>query len=106
MIEINPEKTIALSQIINYLEVNGYLKTRNRLSNNYYGNLNLVHSGPLSSVYKVTLQDDILMAVKRIPLDASSSLVEFTSKVFNELKAIQHPNILKMFEFDHDKLYR
>jgi hypothetical protein len=110
MIEIDPEQTIPLSQVVDDLKSflpNGYFKTRNRLLNlHYIGNLNLVHNGPLSSVYYVTQQDGTAMAVKRIPLAASSLSLELTSKLFDELKALHHPNIVKMFEFDHDRLYR
>ena len=105
MIEIDPEQTIPLSQVVDDLK--SLLPNAYRFSNLHYcGNLNLVHSGPLSSVYYVTQEDGTGMAVKRIPLDVSSLSLELTSKVFDELKALHHPNIVKMFEFDHDRLYR
>ena len=46
------------------------------------------------------------MAVKKIPLDVSSLSLEMTSNEFDELKALHHPNIVKMFEFDQNRLYR
>jgi hypothetical protein len=73
-----------------------------RLSSLQYDSKNLLRStGTLSLVYHVeTLEGSPSLAVKRVPRK------NCTTKSFEELKRLDHSNIVRLLHFDQDDLYK
>jgi hypothetical protein len=99
MIKHEPEDRISLSEIIEYLEP---LQPPNRLSLLQYDQQNLLRStGTLSShVYDIGTFEGSSLAVKRIPIE------DCTTKSFDELKQLDHSNIIHLLHFDQDDFYK
>jgi hypothetical protein len=98
MIENDPEKRISLSEVIDQLTP---IQPTNRLSLLQYDSRNLLCSiGTLSSVYHVGKFEGSPLAVKRVLQE------NCTTKSFEELKQINHPNIIRFLHFHEDDLYK
>jgi hypothetical protein len=98
MIENDPERRISLSEVIDQLTP---LQPPSRLNLLQYDNQNLLCStGTLSIVYHVGTFEGSPLAVKRILQD------NCTTKSFEELKQINHPNIVRLLHFDEDDFYK
>jgi hypothetical protein len=98
MIEHEPEKRISLSKVIEYLKP---LQPPNRLSLLQYDHQNLLSStGTFSLVYDVVKFEGSSLAVKRVPIE------DCTTKSFDELKQLDHSNIIRLLHFDEDDVYK
>lgn len=98
MIEHEPEKRISLSKVIEYLK---HLQPPNRLSLLQYDLQNLLSStGTFSLVYDVVTIEGSSLAVKRVPIK------ECATKSFDELKQLDHSNIIRLLHFDQDDDYK
>jgi hypothetical protein len=94
MIAHKPEERISLSQVIEYLEP---LQPPNRLSLLQYDHQNLLSStGTFSLVYYIGTFEGSSLSVKRIPIE------DCTTKSFDELKQLDHSNIIRLLHFDED----
>jgi serine/threonine protein kinase len=104
MIENDPEKRISLREVIDHLsplQTPMPLQTPNRLSLLQYNSKNLLRStGTLSLVYHVETFEGSPLAVKRVPRK------NCTTKSFEELKRLDHSNIVRLLHFDQDDLYK
>ena len=72
----------------------------------YYGSGNMIFSGAFSRIYLVPLLSGTSVVVKKISLENSSTSSKFTMKLFNELKTLHHPNVVRLLEYDHDDRYK
>nr|CAH0103924.1 unnamed protein product [Daphnia galeata] len=98
MIEHEPEKRISLSKVIEYLKP---LQPPNRLSLLQYDLQNWLSStGTFSLVYDVVTIEGSSLAVKRVPIK------ECATKSFDELKQLDHSNIIRLLHFDQDDDYK
>jgi hypothetical protein len=98
MIAQKPEDRIPLSKVIEYLEP---LQPPNRLSLLQYDHQNLLSStGSFSLVYDIGTFEGSSLAVKRVPIE------ECATKSFNELKQLDHSNIIRLLHFDQDDVYK
>jgi hypothetical protein len=98
MIENDPEKRISLSEVI---DQSTPFQPTNRLSLLQYDSRNLLCStGTSSLVFHVGTFGGSPLAVKRVPRK------NCTTKSFEELKQINHPNIIQLLHFDQDSDYR
>jgi hypothetical protein len=99
MIENDPEKRISLSKVIEHLTP--IIQPPNRLSLPQYDNQNLLCStGTLSLIYGIGTFEGSPLAVKRVPLH------DCTTKSFEELKELNHSNIVRFLHFDEDTDHR
>ena len=109
MIERDPAKRIALPKVIRFLNPLQSVDSirQNRLSMmHYYGSGNMIFSGAFSRIYLVPLLSGTSVVVKKISLENSSTSSKFTMKLFNELKTLHHPNVVRLLEYDHDDRYK
>jgi hypothetical protein len=98
MIENDPEKRISLSKVIDQLTP---LQPAIRLSLLQYDNQNLLCStGIFSLVYDVGKFGGSPLAVKRVPLQ------DCTTKSLEELKQLNHSNIVRLLYIDEDTDHR
>jgi hypothetical protein len=98
MIAHEPEERISLSEVIEYLKP---IQPPNRLSLLQYDHTNLLSStGTLSLVYKIGTFEGSPLAVKRVPIK------DCTTKPFDELKQLNHSNIILLLHFDQDDVYK
>ena len=98
MIAHEPEKRISLSKVIEYLKP---LQPPTRLSLLQYDHNNLLScTGTLSLVYDVRTFEGSSLAVKRVPIE------DCTTKPFDELKQLDHSNIIRLLHFDEDDVYK
>ncbi len=102
MIKHEPENRISLSEVIEYLEPLQLLQPPNRLSLMQYDQQNLLRStGTLSShVYDIGTFEGSSLAVKRVPFE------DCTTKSFDELKQLDHSNIIRLLHFDQDDVFK
>lgn len=110
MIEKDPKKRISLSNVIRLLKpllhpTNSMMDTRLSVMN-YYGSGNLIFDGTFSCTYLVPLANGTSVVVKRVPIDISSTSSEFSMNLFNNLKTLDHPNIVRLLDYDHDNSYK
>jgi hypothetical protein len=100
MIKHKPEDRISLSKVIEYLKP---LQPPNRLSLLQYDHTNWLHStGTCSThIYDVGTFEGSSLAVKRVPIDE-----DCTTKPFDELKQLDHSNIIRLLHFDKDDFYK
>jgi hypothetical protein len=94
MIKLKPDDRISLSEVIEYLKP---LQPPNRLSLLQYDHQNLLSStGSFSLVYDIGTFEGSSLAVKRVPFE------DCTTKSFDELKQLDHSNIIRLLHFDED----
>jgi hypothetical protein len=98
MIANDPEKRISLREVIDQLTP---LQPAIQLSSLQYDSKYLLCStGTLSIVYHVGTFEGSPLAVKRVPRK------NCTTKSFEELKRLDHSNIVRFLHFDQDYDYR
>jgi hypothetical protein len=98
MIANDPEKRISLRKVIDHLTP---LQPAIQLSSLQYDSKNLLCStGTLSLVYHVETLEGSPLAVKRVPRENCAT------KSFEELKRLDHSNIIRFLRFDQDDLYK
>ena len=98
MIAHKPEDRISLSKVIEYLKP---LQPSPKLSLLQYDLQNLLSStGTISLVYDVGTFEGSVLAVKRVPIK------DCTTKPFDELKQLNHSNIIRLLLFDEDDVYK
>jgi hypothetical protein len=98
MIAHDPLERISLREVIDHLTP---LQPAIQLSSLQYDSKNLLcNTGTLSLVYHVETLEGSPLAVKRIPRK------NCTAKSFEELKRLDHSNIVRFLHFDEDDLYK
>jgi hypothetical protein len=105
MIAHDPLERISLRKVIDQLtplQPEKYLQpAASRLNLLQYDSKNLLFStGTLSIVYHVGTLEGSPLAVKRVPRE------NCTTKSFEELKRLDHSNIIRFLHFDQDDLYK
>jgi hypothetical protein len=99
MIASDPEKRISLRKVIDQLTP--LQPAASRLNLLQYDRKNLLRSTEtLSTVYRVETFEGSPLAVKRVPRK------NCTTKSFEELKRLDHSNIVRFLHFDQDYDYR
>jgi hypothetical protein len=98
MIANDPENRISLREVIDQLKP---LQPAIQLSLLQYDNHNwLFSTGTPSLVYRVETLEGSPLAVKRVTLQ------DCTPKSFEELKRLDHSNIIRFLRFDEDDIYK
>jgi hypothetical protein len=104
MIKNDPLKRISLREVIDHLsplQTPMPLQTPNRLSLLQYDSKNLLRStGTLSLVYHVGTFEGSPLAVKRVPRE------NCTTKSFEKLEKLKHPNIIRFLHDGEDEFYK
>jgi calcium-dependent protein kinase len=110
---INETDTSAPQTIMDIkIDAKNFIKKSNNNFYNVYEKIQLLGEGAFGSVYKVRRKHmgtrEIIRALKEISKDSLNESSESEEELKNEievLKKIDHPNIMKIFEFFEDSKY-